>query len=122
MKLRIDKFVWFVRITKTRNDATELVKQGRIKLNSSIVKPSKELLVNDLIQVKKHNATYTYKVIKIPDKRLGPTLVAEYILDLTPENEKKNLQEYLLVQKEYRQFGTGKPTKKQRRLLVDIKK
>jgi ribosome-associated heat shock protein Hsp15 len=121
MKLRFDKYIWFVRLTKTRKEAIELIKLGRIKLNSFEVKASKEVSVSDVIIVKKHNALFTFKIITIPERRLGPKLVSDYIEDITPENEKIKLQEYLNAQKEYRQFGTGKPTKKQRRELTHLK-
>ena len=119
--MRIDKFVWFVRLSKTRKDAVEMISHSRIRLNSVETKPSKEITINDLIQVKKHNAVFSYKVFQIPDRRLGPKLVSEFIEDCTPEEEKIKFQEYQTAQKEYRQFGVGKPTKKQRRELTLLK-
>lgn len=119
--MRIDKFIWFVRLAKTRKDAVEMISHSRIRLNSYETKPSKEITINDLIQVKKHNAVFSYKVFQIPDRRLGPKLVPEFIEDCTPEEEKIKFQEYQTAQKEYRQFGVGKPTKKQRRELTLLK-
>ncbi len=119
--MRIDKFIWFVRLAKTRKDAVEMISHSRIRLNSVEIKPSKEIAINDLIQVKKHNAVFSYKVFQIPDRRLGPKLVPEFIEDCTPEEEKIKFQEYQTAQKEYRQFGVGKPTKKQRRELTLLK-
>jgi ribosome-associated heat shock protein Hsp15 len=119
--VRIDKFIWFVRLAKTRKDAVEMINHSRIRLNSVEIKPSKEIAINDLIQVKKHNAIFTYKVLQIPDRRLGPKLVELFIQDCTPEEERIKFQEYQLAQKEYRQFGMGKPTKKQRRELSLLK-
>ncbi len=118
---RIDKFIWFVRLSKSRKDALELINHRRIRLNSLEVKPSKDVKIGDLVQVKKHNAIFTYKVLQIPDRRLGPKLVSEFIEDCTTEEEKMKLQEYLNAQKEYRQFGLGKPSKKQRRDLTAFK-
>ena len=119
--IRFDKFIWLVRITKTRKDAVDAINSGRIRLNSQEVKPSKDIKVTDLIQVKKHNATFSYVTLQIPDRRLGPKLVPEFLQDITPEDEKIKLQEYQDAQKEYRQFGIGKPTKKQRRDLANLK-
>ena len=119
--MRIDKFIWFVRLAKTRKDAVEMISHSRIRLNSVEIKPSKEIAINDLIQVKKHNAVFSYKVFQIPDRRLGPKLVPEFIEDCTPDEEKIKFQEYQTAQKEYRQFGVGKPTKKQRRELTLLK-
>ena len=61
VKLRLDKYVWCVRLTKTRNEATTLIKNGKILLNQNSVKPSKEVTVLDSIQVKKHNAVFSLK-------------------------------------------------------------
>jgi ribosome-associated heat shock protein Hsp15 len=119
--IRFDKFIWLVRITKTRKDAVDAINNGRIRLNSQEVKPSKDIKATDLIQVKKHNATFSYVILQIPDRRLGPKLVPEFLQDITPEDEKIKLQEYQDAQKEYRQFGIGKPTKKQRRDLANLK-
>jgi ribosome-associated heat shock protein Hsp15 len=119
--VRIDKFIWFVRLAKTRKEAVEMINHSRIRLNSVEIKPSKEIAINDLIQVKKHNAVFSYKVFQIPDRRLGPKLVPEFIEDCTPEEEKIKFQEYQNAQREYRQFGIGKPTKKQRRELNAFK-
>jgi ribosome-associated heat shock protein Hsp15 len=119
--MRIDKFIWFVRISKTRKDAVEMINQNRIRINSIEVKPSKEIAENNLVMVKKHNAIFTYRVLQIPDRRLGPKLVELFIQDCTPEEERIKFQEYQLAQKEYRQFGMGKPTKKQRRELSLLK-
>ena len=119
--MRIDKFIWFVRLAKTRKDAVEMISHSRIRLNSVEIKPSKEIAINDLIQVKKHNAVFSYKVFQIPDRRLGPKLVPEFIEDCTPEEEIIKFQEYQNAQREYRQFGIGKPTKKQRRELNAFK-
>jgi ribosome-associated heat shock protein Hsp15 len=121
MKLRIDKFVWFVRMTKTRIEATELVKSGKIFLNHQIVKASKEVIIGDSIQIKKNNATFNYIIIELLDRRIGPKLVDNYILDQTEPQEKEKYQNYQLTQKQYRINGTGKPTKKQRRLIISLK-
>jgi ribosome-associated heat shock protein Hsp15 len=121
MKLRIDKFVWFVRITKTRNEATELIKLGKIYLNHQIVKASKEVNIGDSIQIKKNNATFNFKILELLERRIGPKLVENYILDQTEPVEKEKYQKYQLAQKEYRINGSGKPTKKQRRLILSLK-
>ncbi|MFM7662018.1 MAG: RNA-binding S4 domain-containing protein [Bacteroidota bacterium] len=120
--IRFDKFIWLTRLSKTRKDAVDAIANGRIRLNGVEVKPSKEIRENDSVLVKRNNAVFTYKVIKIPDRRLGPKLVSEFIEDLTSENEKIKFQEYLNAQREYRHFGNGKPTKKQRRVLQAMKR
>ncbi len=117
VKLRLDKYVWCVRLSKTRNEATTLIKNGKILLNQISVKPSKEIGISDTIQVKKHNAVFSYKILDLIDKRLGAKLVQNYLEDTTLDTEITKYKEYQLAQKEYNQFGVGKPTKKQRRSI-----
>ncbi len=121
MKLRLDKYVWCVRLSKTRNEATTLIKNGKILLNQIPVKPSKEISISDTIQVKKHNAVFSYKILELVDKRMGSKLVQSYLEDTTKDLERAKYKEYQLVQKEYNQFGVGKPTKKQRRTITLFK-
>jgi ribosome-associated heat shock protein Hsp15 len=121
VKLRLDKYVWCVRLTKTRNEATTLIKNGKILLNQHHVKPSKEIAVLDVIQVKKHNAIFSFKTIELIDRRIGPKLVSTYIEETTPDSEKDKYKEYQQAQKEYNQYGIGKPTKKQRRTITLFK-
>ena len=119
--MRLDKYVWCVRLTKTRNEATTLIKNGKILLNQNTIKPSKEDSINDTIQVKKHNAVFSFKILELVDKRMGPKLVQSYLEDTTLDSERAKYKEYQLVQKEYNQFGAGKPTKKQRRTITLFK-
>ena len=116
MKIRFDKYVWCVRLAKTRSQASELISKGKIKLNGQDVKSSKEIKVNDVIGVQKHSATFNYKVLVLLDKRLGAALTSRYIEDQTTEEEILKFKQYQLAQKAYRETD-GKPTKKDRREL-----
>jgi ribosome-associated heat shock protein Hsp15 len=120
MAIRLDKFVWSVRLTKTRSIATELISKGKIRINGMDVKPSKEVKVNDVIHVSKNAALFTYQIKALLDKRIGPKLVIDYLEDTTPIEEKEKFQMYVESQSVYRQYGTGKPTKKDRRSLDDF--
>lgn len=120
MAIRFDKFVWSVRLTKTRSIATELISKGKIRINGLDVKPSKEVKVNDVITISKNSALFSYKVKSLLDKRIGPKLVIEYIEDITPLEEIEKFKLYNESQSVYRQYGTGKPTKKDRRSLDDF--
>lgn len=119
MKLRWDKFIWCVRLAKTRSIATELITKGRIKINGEQIKPSREVKINDLIQFQKNTAIFTYRVIALTDKRVGAPLVVNFITDLTPMEEVEKLKMYQLSQRNYRQTD-GKPTKKDRRELDEF--
>jgi len=116
MKIRFDKYVWCVRLAKTRSQASELISKGKIILNGQDVKSSKEIKVNDVIGVQKHSATFNYKVLVLLDKRLGAALIPTYIEDQTTEEEILKFKQYQLAQKAYRETD-GKPTKKDRREL-----
>jgi ribosome-associated heat shock protein Hsp15 len=120
MAIRFDKFVWSVRLTKTRSIATELISKGKIRINGLDVKPSKDVKVSDVIHVLKNSAVYTYKIKALIDKRVGPKLVIDYLEDITPLEEIEKFKLYVDSQSVYRQNGTGKPTKKDRRSLDDF--
>ena len=117
MALRFDKVIWAVRLAKTRSQASELISKGKIKLNGQQVKPSREPKVGDSIEISKNTATYSYKLIDIIDKRVGPKLVENYLIDTTPLEEIEKFRLYNLSQAVYRDNGSGKPTKKDRREL-----
>ena len=116
MKIRFDKYVWCVRLAKTRSQASELITKGRFQLNGQSTKPSKELKVGDLIGIQKNSAVFEFKIKQLLDKRLGAALIVDYIEDLTREEEIAKYKEYQLAQKTYRETD-GKPTKKDRREL-----
>jgi ribosome-associated heat shock protein Hsp15 len=120
MAIRLDKFVWSVRLTKTRSIATELISKGKIRINGLDVKPSKDVKVSDVIHVLKNSAVFTYKIKALIDKRVGPKLVIDYLEDITPLEEIEKFKLYVDSQSVYRQNGTGKPTKKDRRSLDDF--
>jgi ribosome-associated heat shock protein Hsp15 len=120
MSLRIDKYMWCVRLAKTRSQATELIKKGKVKLNSGEIKPSREVKVGDVISLSKHSALFSFKVIDLLEKRVSAKLVENYLTDITPEEEIQKFKVYQESQKVYRHFGSGKPTKKDRRDLEDF--
>jgi ribosome-associated heat shock protein Hsp15 len=120
MRLRLDKFVWAVRLAKTRSIAAEGIAKGRIKVNGESVKPAKEPKVGDVIQISQNGAVFSYKVLQLVDKRVGAKLVADLITDITPVEEIEKRKLYVSAQNVYRMNGSGKPTKKDRRELDDF--
>ena len=111
MAYRFDKFVWSVRIAKTRSQSAELISKGKVKLNQAQVKPAREPKIGDVVYVYKNTAVFTYKIIDLLDKRVGPKLVENFITDITPESEIEKFKTYQLAQSSYRQYGTGRPNK-----------
>jgi len=120
MSLRWDKYIWAVRLAKTRSQASEELSKGRIKVNGQTIKPAKEPKVGDIISISKNTAVFTYKVINVLEKRVGAKLVADYLIDTTPLEEIEKFKTYQLAQQVYRQNGSGKPTKKDRREIDDF--
>ncbi|HET8885670.1 MAG TPA: RNA-binding S4 domain-containing protein [Salinimicrobium sp.] len=117
--MRVDKFLWFVRIYKTRSIATNACKNGKVKVNGESVKPSREVYPADELIVRKDQIDYQLQVLDYPKSRVGAKLVSLYILDKTPKDafEAKDLLKY--SQDYYRKKGTGRPTKKDRRDIDD---
>ena len=116
MKIRLDKYLWAVRLSKTRSQATELINKGKVLINDSLIKPSREIKIGDIITILKHNAKFKYQILAGLEKRVGAPLVKDFILDITDPEEIEKLKAYQQAQNNYRQTD-GKPTKKDRREL-----
>jgi ribosome-associated heat shock protein Hsp15 len=117
--MRIDQYLWCVRIFKSRNIASNACKNGKIKINNQNVKPSREILPLDNFKVKREKFWISYKVLDIPKNRLGAKLVGLYCLETT-DNEVLNQKELdRLTSRVQRDEGSGRPTKKQRREIDD---
>jgi len=113
--MRIDKYLWCTRYFKTRNIATTACKKGQVKVNSAVVKASREVYPTDKIIVRKNQINYELTVLDVPESRVGAKLVGMYRRDTTP-NEAFEKDELLKFAKDYyRKKGTGRPTKKDRR-------
>jgi ribosome-associated heat shock protein Hsp15 len=118
--VRIDKWLWAVRIYKTRSKATEACKKGRIIMDDLPVKPSREIVPGDIIQVKKAPVTRQYKVLALAEKRMSAKLTDDYVEDITPAEELELLETQKQMKWFNRKPGTGRPTKKERRKLDDF--
>ena len=119
--IRIDKFLWAVRIFKTRSLASEACLKGRIIINDIQVKPSRTIKANETIIVKKLPVIYTYIILEPIENRVGAKLVPEYLKDITSDEEKAKLTNKDLTLYGYRDKGTGRPTKKERRNIDRLK-
>ena len=117
--MRIDKYLWSVRLFKTRSIASEACKKGHIKMNDKNCKPSKEVYGNELILARKNQINYKIQVLDIPESRVGAKLVDLYRKDLTPKEEFEKTELLKYSKDYYRKKGTGRPTKKDRRDIED---
>ena len=119
-EIRLDKYLWAVRIFKTRSDAADAIRNNRVLVNDSYAKPSREVKQGDIISVKKMPVTYKYKVLELVSSRQGAKNVPTYCLNITPQEELDKLsvpRETVFV---FRERGTGRPTKKERRDLDEF--
>lgn len=118
-KVRIDKWLWAVRIYKTRNQAAEACRKGRILVNGLEAKASREIKLEDIVIVRKLPVIYTYKVKQVIDKRQSSKLITEFLEDLTSVEElsKLNIKDTFFIK---RDRGSGRPTKKERRELDEL--
>lgn len=120
--LRIDKWLWAVRIFKTRSQAAEACKKGRVFIDDIQVKPSRIIKVGEVVFVKRPPVTYQYKVLGLLGNRKSAKIASEFVQDITPEDEKVKLEMKNYTGFEIRQKGYGRPTKRERRLIDKLKK
>lgn len=119
--MRIDKFLWCTRYFKTRNQATEACKKGRVKVNEKAVKPSREVYPMDFLIVRKNQIDYRLQVLDLPESRVGAKLVDIYRKDTTPKEAFEHTELLKHAKEHYRKRGTGRPTKKDRRDIEGYK-
>lgn len=119
-EVRIDKYLWAIRVYKTRTEAADACKGGKIRLNGNDVKPARTLKAGDVITARKGAVTYTYKVLEPLDKRQGAALVPRYAENLTPEEELAKLRAPVETFFLKRDRGAGRPTKKDRRQMESL--
>lgn len=119
-EVRIDKWLWAMRIFKTRTVATEACKKGRVSVGGAIVKPSRMIKVGDTINVRKPPVTYSFKALALTENRLGAKLVPEYMENVTPRSELDLLEVVKISGFIDRRKGLGRPTKREGRELKEF--
>ena len=117
---RIDKWMWAVRIFKTRTIASEACKKGRISINGAQAKPARMVTPGDVVRVRKPPITYSFKVLQAIEKRIGAKLVPEMMENVTPKEQYELLEMNRISGFVDRARGTGRPPKKARRSLDAI--
>lgn len=114
-EVRLDKYLWAVRIFKTRNDAADAIRNNKVSVNGNTCKPSREVKIGDEITVRRMPVVYSYKVLDYVSSRQPAKNVPQFCLNTTPQEELDKLvapRETVFV---FRDRGTGRPTKKERR-------
>lgn len=120
-EVRIDKWLWAVRIYKTRNQAAEACKAGKVKIEGNSIKPSRDVKVGEIITVSMPPFTKTYQVLGLLGNRVSAPLAKDYALDLTPPEEIDRVRMMRELNFERRDFGMGRPTKRDRREIDRLK-
>lgn len=121
MEVRVDKWLWAVRIFKTRSKSTDACKSGKVTMDGKLLKASRLIGIGDMLEVRKENFNLKFEVKDVLEKRVGAKLVENFLIDHTPESE---YQKFDLVKGghfEYRDRGIGRPTKRERRDIDKFK-
>lgn len=120
MEARVDKWLWAVRVFKTRTIATDAIKKGRVTVNDVLVKPSRTIKPGDIVKVRKPPVTYSFRVLQCVQNRLGAKLVPEYMENITPQSELDLLDVVRISGFIDRRKGLGRPTKREGRDLASF--
>lgn len=125
-EVRIDKWLWAMRIFKTRTIATEACKKGRVTIGSDpagapVAKPARTIRVGDVVNVRKPPVTYSFRVLALTENRLGARLVPEYLENITPREQLDLLEVVKISGFVDRRKGLGRPTKREGRELASFK-
>ncbi len=117
---RLDKWLWSVRVYKTRAEAAAVCRNGRVQVNGLDAKPGRDVHVGETVTAKVGMVTRTLKVLGIPRSRVGAKLLPEFMQDLTPAEEYDRAKQASLEHMLARERGRGRPTKKDRRSLAEL--
>ena len=119
-EVRIDKWLWAVRLFKTRTLAAEACKKGKVILQNIPVKPSRSVKVNDVVCIKRNPILFSFKVLALSENRMNAKLVPDFMLNVTTSDQLELIELGKLAGQTGRERGTGRPTKKERRELDDF--
>lgn len=120
MEVRIDKWLWAVRLYKTRSLAAEACKKGKVLIQNVSVKPSRAIKIGDVIQIKQNPVLYSFKVLELAQNRMNAKLVPGFMENVTTPDQLELIELGKLAAQTNRLRGTGRPTKKERRDLEDF--
>ncbi|RFC49936.1 MAG: ribosome-associated heat shock protein Hsp15 [Verrucomicrobia bacterium] len=115
MTARLDKWLWAVRLFKTRGLAADAIRAGTVEINARPAKPAREVHAGETVTVQQGLVLRTLRVVGTPVSRVGAKLVPDYCTDLTPESEFEKVRLQRMQQVQVRAKGSGRPTKRERR-------
>ncbi len=120
MEIRIDKWLWAVRLYKTRSLASEACKKGKVLVQNVQVKPSRVVKVGDIIQIKRNPVLYSFRVLALAQNRMNAKLVPEFMENVTTPDQLELIELGKIASQTGRARGAGRPTKKERRDMEDF--
>lgn len=120
-EVRVDKWLWAMRVFKTRTIATDACKKGRVTIGGAVVKPSRTIKPGDIIDVRKPPITYSFRVLALTENRLGAKLVPDYLENITPQSQYDLLEMTRLSGFVDRRKGLGRPTKRDARDMASFR-
>ena len=122
-KVRVDKWLWAVRIFKSRTLAADIIKKGKVRIDGEPLKPSSNVTVGDRLQVQKQGFNLDIEVVKLLNKRVGAPLAVTCYVDHTPAEEMNKYTDWFVGKSkgEFREKGAGRPTKRERREIESFK-
>jgi ribosome-associated heat shock protein Hsp15 len=121
--VRVDKWLWAVRLYKSRTQATDACKEGRVKSDEITLKPSSDIKMGQTLRIRKRGLTFSYQVVELLSKRVGADLAIKAYKDLTPQEIKDKYNTNRQMSSSFythRPKGLGRPTKKDRRKVDEI--
>lgn len=123
MAVRVDKWLWAVRVYKTRSQANDACSAGRVRVNDEVAKPATKIAIGDVVETRRKERTIIYQVVQPLEKRVSAVLAKEAVEDLSPPAEKSDVLDPMFAPPLYakRERGAGRPTKRDRRELDRIR-
>ena len=119
-EVRIDKWLWAVRLFKTRSLAAEACKKGKVLVQNTTAKPSRNVKAGDIVQIKRNPILYSFKVLALSENRMNAKLVPEFMANVTTPDQLELIELGKLASASGRDRGAGRPTKKERRDLDEF--
>ena len=113
--MRIDIYLWYLRYYKSRSQSSKACRQGNVRIDKQIIKPSREIFIGDKVMVRKNQINRVFEVLDFPKSRVGAKIVNLYRQDITPKEAFENARFQSLSRAPKRDQGSGRPTKKDRR-------
>lgn len=119
MSVRVDKWLWAVRVFKSRSVSNEACSTNRVLVNGEVAKPATKVSIGDVVEARRKDRTVIYRVVQPLEKRVGAALVPDAVEDLSPPEPARSVADELVMG--HRERGAGRPTKRDRRRIEELR-